>query len=105
MASWLATEESDDTAVPTALTLPRHSASDSSTHSTMMVPLLHQGMLLVGVPFTESALSETRSGGTPYGPSHWSGSESHSVLAVEEKRIGRALGRRLADIARRLKSP
>lgn len=76
-----------------------------STLLTMMVPLLHQGMLLVGVPFTESALGETRSGGTPYGPSHWSGSESHSVLAVEEKRIGRALGRRLADIARRLKSP
>lgn len=75
-----------------------------STLLTMMVPLLHHGMLLVGVPFTEPALSETRGGGTPYGPSHWSGPESHAALDGEEKRIGRALGRRLADIARRLGS-
>jgi NAD(P)H dehydrogenase (quinone) len=73
-----------------------------STLLTMMVPLLHHGMVLVGVPFTEPALSETRGGGTPYGPSHWSGTESRPMLGVEEKRIGRTLGRRLADIARRL---
>jgi NAD(P)H dehydrogenase (quinone) len=75
-----------------------------STLLTMMVPLLHHGMLLVGVPFTEPALSETRGGGTPYGPSHWSGPESRATLGVEEKRIARALGRLLADIARRLGS-
>ena len=75
-----------------------------STLLTMMVPLLHHGMLLVGVPFTEPALSETHGGGTPYGPSHWSGPESRATLGVEEKRIARALGRRLADIARRLGS-
>jgi len=69
-----------------------------------MVPLLHHGMLLVGVPFTEPALSETQGGGTPYGPSHWSGAESRATLAVEEKRIARMLGRRLADIAQRLGS-
>jgi NAD(P)H dehydrogenase (quinone) len=75
-----------------------------STLLTMMLPLLHHGMLLVGVPFTEPALSETRSGGTPYGPSHWSGTESRATLGVEEKQIGRALGRRLAEIARRLRA-
>ncbi|CDH47621.1 MAG: NAD(P)H:quinone oxidoreductase [Candidatus Competibacteraceae bacterium] len=73
-----------------------------STLLTMMVPLLHHGMVLVGVPFTETALSETRSGGTPYGPSHWSGPESQVTLGVEEKQICRILGRRLAKIAQRL---
>ncbi|MDG4595328.1 MAG: NAD(P)H:quinone oxidoreductase [Candidatus Contendobacter sp.] len=75
-----------------------------STLLTMMVPLLHHGMVLVGVPFTGTALSLTRGGGTPYGPSHWSGSESRAALDGEEKRIARLLGRRLADIARRLAS-
>jgi NAD(P)H dehydrogenase (quinone) len=75
-----------------------------STLLTMMLPLLHHGMVLVGVPFTEPALSATRGGGTPYGPSHWSGPESRAVLDGEEKRIARRLGRRLADIARRLGS-
>lgn len=73
-----------------------------STLLTMLLPLLHHGMVLVGVPFTEAALTETRSGGTPYGPSHWSGSESRAALSVEEKQACHALGRRLAEIARRL---
>lgn len=73
-----------------------------STLLTMMLPLLHHGMLLVGLPFTETALHETRSGGTPYGPSHWSGTESSAVLESEEKQLGRALGRRLAEVAWRL---
>ena len=75
-----------------------------STLLTMMLPLLHHGMVLVGVPFTEPALSATRGGGTPYGPSHWSGPESRAVPNGEEKRIARRLGRRLADLARRLGS-
>ncbi len=73
-----------------------------STLLSMMLPLLHHGMLLVGIPFTEVALSETRSGGTPYGPSHWSGPESRAMLAAEEKQLCRALGRRLAEVAWRL---
>ncbi|MFZ1643577.1 MAG: NAD(P)H:quinone oxidoreductase [Candidatus Contendobacter sp.] len=89
-------------AVFTSVSTPH--GGHESTLLTMMVPLLHHGMLLVGVPFTEPALSETRGGGTPYGPSHWSGPASRAALDVEEKRIGRALGRRLADIARRLGS-
>ncbi|MDS4069046.1 MAG: NAD(P)H:quinone oxidoreductase [Candidatus Competibacter sp.] len=73
-----------------------------STLLTMMLPLLHHGMLLVGLPFTEAALNETRSGGTPYGPSHWSGSKSKAALSPEEKLLCQALGRRLAQVARRL---
>jgi NAD(P)H dehydrogenase (quinone) len=73
-----------------------------STLLTMMVPLLHHGMLLVGVPFIGTVLSETRMGGTPYGPSHWSGPESRVALSAEERQICRALGRRLAEITRRL---
>ena len=68
----------------------------------MMLPLLHHGMMVVGLPYTEPALSATRGGGTPYGPSHWSGLEAGNVLGAEEKQLCRALGRRLADIARRL---
>ncbi len=89
-------------AVFTSVSTPH--GGHESTLLTMMVPLLHHGMLLVGVPFTEPALSETRAGGTPYGPSHWSGSDSRAPLADEEKQIARALGRRLANIARRLGS-
>ncbi len=75
-----------------------------STLLTMMVPLLHHGMVLVGVPFTESALRETRGGGTPYGASYYAGSQAHAALDGEEKKIARALGRRLADVAWRLGS-
>ena len=74
-----------------------------STLLTMMVPLLHHGMLLMGVPFTETALNENQRGGTPYGPSHWSGPESRVVLGEKKKKICRALGRRLAEITQRLR--
>jgi NAD(P)H dehydrogenase (quinone) len=67
-----------------------------------MLPLLHHGMLIVGVPYTETALMKTRSGGTPYGPSHWSGMETRPTLSTEEKQLCRSLGRRLAEIAQRL---
>ena len=73
-----------------------------STLLSMMLPLLHHGMLLIGVPYTEAALSETRAGGTPYGPSHWSGPSSKATLDMAEKRLCQALGYRLAEIARRL---
>lgn len=72
-----------------------------STLLTMMLPLLHHGMVLVGVPFTESALRETSGGGTPYGPSNQAVS-SQNTLDDWERRIARSLGRRLAEIAQRL---
>jgi NAD(P)H dehydrogenase (quinone) len=73
-----------------------------STLLSMMLPLLHHGMLLVGVPFTEQAINATTSGGTPYGASHVSGTGNDRPLSDDERTIARALGRRVAEIAARL---
>ena len=73
-----------------------------STLLTMMVPLLHHGMLLLGIPFSESALNTTRSGGTPYGATHVAGADGVAVLTAEEIELARAQGRRLAEVALRL---
>ena len=70
-----------------------------STLLTMMLPLLHHGMYLVGVPFTERALSETRGGGSPYGASHFTPQGSAAGLDEAEKTIARALGARVARLA------
>jgi NAD(P)H dehydrogenase (quinone) len=70
-----------------------------TTLISMMLPLLHHGMYLVGLPYTERALNETRSGGTPYGASH---AGANAVLTEEEKSLAQALGRRVAALALRL---
>src|SRR3546814_19737287 len=70
-----------------------------STLLTMMVPLLHHGCVLVGIPFTEPALNTTRSGGTPYGASHVALLQDDPEPSDEEALLARALGRRLAMIA------
>ncbi|HXG27326.1 MAG TPA: NAD(P)H:quinone oxidoreductase [Nevskiales bacterium] len=75
-----------------------------TTLLSMMLPLLHHGMLIVGLPYTETALIKTRSGGTPYGPSHLAGSDSKLPLSEHEKTLCEALGRRLAEIALRLQA-
>ena len=75
-----------------------------STLLSMMLPLLHHGMLLVGVPYTERALSLTTSGGTPYGASHVGGVHGDNPLSDAERTLARALGRRVADVAARLGS-
>lgn len=74
-----------------------------STLLSMMLPLLHHGMLIVGLPYSEAALSRTQSGGTPYGPSHLAGKDSDRALDADEAALCRALGRRVAEIAGRLK--
>ncbi|MBL8397660.1 MAG: NAD(P)H:quinone oxidoreductase [Candidatus Accumulibacter sp.] len=73
-----------------------------STLLSMMLPLLHHGMLLVGLPFSESLLSSTRSGGTPYGATHLAGAEGQSLLSEDERRLAFAQGKRLAGIAWKL---
>jgi NAD(P)H dehydrogenase (quinone) len=73
-----------------------------STLLSMMLPLLHHGAVIVGIPFTESLLSTTRSGGTPYGASHVAGSDDKAPISDEEKTLARALGRRVAETARKL---
>jgi NAD(P)H dehydrogenase (quinone) len=70
-----------------------------TTLLSMMLPLLHHGMMLMGLPYSETDLLRTKSGGTPYGPSHLAGPESDLPLADEEKRLCQALGRRLARTA------
>lgn len=69
-----------------------------STLLTMMVPLLHHGCVLMGIPYTEPALSSTRSGGTPYGASHVAGNDDDPQPTDEEAQLARALGRRLAQL-------
>jgi NAD(P)H dehydrogenase (quinone) len=74
-----------------------------STLISMMLPLLHHGMLVLGVPYSEPALNATTTGGTPYGPSHWAGSGERRALSEHEQAVARTLGRRLADTAIALK--
>ncbi|MFW6345159.1 MAG: NAD(P)H:quinone oxidoreductase [Halomonas sp.] len=70
-----------------------------STLLTMMLPLLHHGMYIVGLPYTEPALSKTSTGGTPYGPSHLAGTASNRAVSDEERVLCTALGRRVARLA------
>ena len=73
-----------------------------STLLSMALPLIHHGMLIVGIPWTEDALSTTTTGGTPYGASHVTWSRQGDELSDDERVLARALGRRVADIAARL---
>jgi len=73
-----------------------------ATLLSMMVPLLHHGMYIVGIPYTERALSDTRSGGTPYGASHVA--SVGEVLSEEERTLAHVLGRRVATLAVRLEA-
>jgi NAD(P)H dehydrogenase (quinone) len=75
-----------------------------STLLSMQLPLLHHGMLIVGIPFTERGLNTTTSGGTPYGASHVAGVDGERPMSDDERSLARALGRRIADIARRLEA-
>jgi NAD(P)H dehydrogenase (quinone) len=68
-----------------------------STLISMMLPLLHHGMLLMGIPYSETALLHTQSGGTPYGASHTAGSDSKLPITDQEKRICLTQGRRMAE--------
>jgi NAD(P)H dehydrogenase (quinone) len=71
-----------------------------STLLSMQLPLLHHGMMLLGVPFTERAINQTRTGGTPYGATHVAGLASQpAALSADEIEIARALGKRVADVA------
>ena len=73
-----------------------------STLLSMMIPLLHHGMLITGIPYSEKALMETRSGGSPYGASHVAGIDNQSTPDAHEIRAARALGKRLGQLAHQL---
>ena len=75
-----------------------------STLLSMMTPLLHHGMVLAGLPFTQPELPATRSGGTPYGASHVTSTSTDGKLSADESQLARALGRRVALVAQALKT-
>jgi NAD(P)H dehydrogenase (quinone) len=73
-----------------------------TTLVSMMLPLLHHGALIVGIPYTEGALNATASGGTPYGASHVAGTDGERAISEHERELARTLGRRVATIAAKL---
>jgi len=73
-----------------------------STLLSMMLPLLHHGMLIAGLPYSENALHETKSGGSPYGASHHSGSHHNHPITGDEQHLCKALGKRIAELALKL---
>ncbi len=76
-----------------------------STLLSMLLPLLHHGMLIVGLPFTEARLLTTDGGGSPYGASHHAGENSRRPISDDERQLARALGRRVAELCLRLGTP
>ncbi len=75
---------------------------NESTLLTMAIPLLHHGMLYVGLPYSEESLSSTTTGGSPYGATHVSWNKKPDALSDDEKHLANALGKRVAEIARKL---
>lgn len=75
---------------------------NETTLLTMMMPLIHHGMLILGLPYSEPALSNTQSGGTPYGASHVGGAMNDKPISNDEKKLCLALGKRLAETALKL---
>lgn len=97
-ALWLSGALIGKPAVVFTSTASLHGGQET-TLTSMMLPLLHHGMLLVGLPYSEPDLTSTTTGGTPYGASHLAGPDSNLALSEEEKRLCRALGQRLAKTA------
>lgn len=73
-----------------------------TTLISMMLPLLHHGMVIVGLPYTEATLSTTKTGGSPYGASHVAGLTNDAPVSEDEKKLTIALGKRLAEVALKL---
>ena len=99
---WLSNKLAGKPAAVFTSTSSLHGGQESTLLS-MMLPLLHHGMVIMGVPYSEPALLSTRSGGTPYGASHVAGIENDIRITEEEKRICMTLGARLAELALKLK--
>jgi NAD(P)H dehydrogenase (quinone) len=100
-ALWLSGALAGKPAAVFTSTSSMHGGQETTLVS-MMLPLLHHGMLIVGVPYTEPDLISTQSGGTPYGASHTAGAHSDRPITEHEKRLCVALGRRLATFAKKL---
>lgn len=98
---WLAGALVDKPAALFTSTATQHGGQES-TLLTMALPLLHHGMILLGLPYTEGALTRTAGGGTPYGASHVAGADDDRPMTEEERVLAQALGRRLARTAQAL---
>jgi NAD(P)H dehydrogenase (quinone) len=102
-ALWLSGALADKPAAVFTSTQTLHGGQESTLLS-MMLPLLHHGMYLVGLPYSERGLTATRSGGTPYGASHVAELSGHGELSEAEGDLARVLGARVAGLASRLQS-
>lgn len=100
-AEWASGTLVDKPAAVFTSTATQHGGQESTLLS-MQLPLLHHGCVVVGIPFTEAALSTTTGGGTPYGASHVAGPNDDPQPSEEESLLARALGRRVATLAARL---
>ena len=100
-AQWLSGTLSGKPAIVFTSTGSLHGGQES-TLLTMMIPLLHHGMLVMGLPYTHPELMTTASGGSPYGPTHWSGIDGNKLITDDEKRLAIAMGKRLAETAIKL---
>jgi NAD(P)H dehydrogenase (quinone) len=100
---WLGAELAGKPAAVFTSTSSLHGGQETTLLS-MMLPLLHHGMLLTGIPYSETDLLHTDAGGTPYGASHLAGTDSKKPLTEAEQRLCRALGKRLAETALKLQS-
>ncbi len=101
-AQWFAGDLSGKPAAVFTSTSSLHGGQEMVLMS-MMIPLMHHGMLITGIPYSVPELANTSSGGTPYGASHTSGPNGNNPLTDDEKAICKALGKRVAGIATRLK--
>lgn len=98
-AHWLSGSLVDKPAGVFTSTSSLHGGQEATLLS-MMIPLLHHGMIICGLPYNESDLLTTQSGGTPYGASHVAGSDNSNAITDEEKRLCIALGKRLANMVK-----
>ncbi len=98
---WLSGAMIDKPAAVFTSTSSLHGGQESTLLS-MMLPLLHHGMVTVGIPYSEAALMNTASGGTPYGASHMAGKNNDRQLDIDESSLCQALGKRVASLALRL---
>ena len=98
---WLSGSLTGKPAVVFTSTGSLHGGQESTLLS-MMIPLLHHGMLVMGLPYSHPELMTTESGGGPYGASHWAGLDNNRPISEDEKTLAIALGRRLAETVARL---
>jgi len=100
-AEWLSSTLAGKPAACFTATSTQHGGQEATLIS-MMLPLLHHGMLVLGIPYSETDLIHTQTGGTPYGASRVTGSDGKNPLSDEERRLAHAMGKRLAETAGKL---